>query len=50
MGPSCGMSQGPNDGTFWGRPGDVGYTCFLNPTQKLIKLTLTANSKLYSGL
>ena len=33
-GPSCRTSQAPDDGTFWGRPRDVGHTCFLNPTQK----------------
>ena len=38
---SCGTSLGANDGTFWGRPQDVGHTCFLNSTQKHIKLTLT---------
>ena len=34
-GSSYWTSQGPNDGTFWGRLRDVGHTCFLNPTQKL---------------
>ena len=29
-------SWGPDDGTFWGRPWDVGHTCFLNSTQKHI--------------
>ena len=29
-----------NDGTLWGRPWNVGHTCFLNSTQKHIKLTL----------
>ena len=27
-GPSYRTSRGPNDGTFWGRPRDVGLTCF----------------------
>ena len=40
-GPSCGTSQGPNDGTFWERPRDVGHTCVLDLTQRDIKLTLT---------
>ena len=31
-----GTSTGPDDGTFWGRPRDVGHTCFLNSTQKHI--------------
>ena len=44
------MSPGPNDGTFWGRPRDVGHICFLNSTQKHIKLTLTGYSRLYSEL
>ena len=39
--PSCGTFRGPNDGTFWGHPRDVGHICFLNSTQKHIKLTLT---------
>ena len=47
-GPSCGMSRGPNDGTFWGSSWYVGHTCFLNSTQKHIKLTLTGYSRLYS--
>ena len=38
-GPSCRTSRGPNDDTFWGRPGDVGHTCFLNSTQKHINPT-----------
>ena len=49
-GPECGTSRGPNDGTFWGRPQDFSHTCFLNSTQKHIKLTLTSYSKLYSEL
>ena len=49
-GPSCGTSRGPDDGTFWGRPRDVGHTCFLNSTQKHISLTLTGYSRLYSEL
>ena len=40
----------PNDRTIWGRPPDVGHTCFLNSTQKHIKLTLTGYSRLYSEL
>ena len=28
LGPSYGTSQGPDDGTFWERPRDVGHTCF----------------------
>ena len=47
-GPICRTSRGPNDGTFWGRPRDVGHTCFLNPTQKHIKLTLTGYSRLHN--
>ena len=31
-GHSCVMSLGQNDGTFWGRPRDVGHGCFLNLT------------------
>ena len=31
-GHSCVMSQAQNDGTFWGRPRDVGHGCFLNST------------------
>ena len=42
--PSCGTSQGPNDGTFWGHPRDVGHICFLNSTEKDVKLTLTGYS------
>ena len=49
-GPSCGTSWEPNDGTFWGRPRDVGHTGFLNLTHKHIKLTLTGYSRLYSEL
>ena len=49
-GTSCGTSRGPNDGTFWGRPRDVGHICFLNSTQKHIKLTLTGYSRIYSEL
>ena len=48
MGPSCGIFRGPNDETFWGRPRDVGYTFFLNSSQKHIKLTLTSYSKFYT--
>ena len=40
-GPSCGTSRGPNDGTVSGRPREIVHTCFLNPTQNHIKLTLT---------
>ena len=29
-GPSCGTSMGPNDGTFQGRPWDVGQKYFLS--------------------
>ena len=44
-------SRVPNDGTLWGRPRDVGHICFLNSTQKHIKLTLTGYySSLYSEL
>ena len=42
-GPSCETSWRPNGGTFRGRPRDVSHKCFLNPTQKHIKLTLTVN-------
>ena len=49
-GPSCGTTRVPDDGTFWGRPRDVGLICFLNSTQKHIKLTLTGYSRLYSKL
>ena len=45
-----GTSQGPNDGTFWGRPQDVGHTCFFNASQKYIKLTLKGYAKLYREL
>ena len=45
-----GTPWGPNDQMFWGRLWDVGDTCFLNPTQKNIKLTLSGYSKLYSEL
>ena len=48
--PSCGTSQGPNDGTFWGRPRDIGHICFLNSTQKHIELTLTGYSIRHSEL
>ena len=48
--PSCETSQGPNDGTFWGRPRDVGHACFVNSTQKHIKLTLAGYSRCYSEL
>ena len=40
-GTSCRTSREPNDGTFQGRPRDVGQTCFLSSTHKHIKLTLT---------
>ena len=45
-GPSCGVSQGSNDATFWGSPRDVGDICLLNSTEKLVsKLsTLTGYS------
>ena len=49
-GPSCGTSRRPNDGTFWRRSRDLGHTCFLNSTQKHIKLNLTGYSRLYSEL
>ena len=49
-GPSCGTILGKNDGTFWGRLRGDGHTCFLNPTQKHIKLTLTSYSILYGEL
>ena len=49
-GPSCRTSWGPDDGTFWGRPQDVGHTCFLNSTQKHISRTLKGYSRLYSEL
>ena len=45
-GPSCGTSRGSNDGTFQGRPRDVGHISFLNLTQKHIKLILTGYSRL----
>ena len=48
MEPNCGTSRGPNDRTFWERPQEVGHTCFLNSTNKHIKLTLTGYLKLYS--
>ena len=35
-GPSCRTSPGQNDGTFWGRPRDVGHAWFLDSTQKHI--------------
>ena len=41
-------SHGPNDGTFLGRPRDVGHTCFLNSNHKHINLTLAGYSRLYS--
>ena len=41
---------GPHYRTLWGRPLDVGHICFLNLTQKHIKLTLTGYSRLYSEL
>ena len=47
-GPSCGTSQGPDNGTFQRRPQDVSYTCFLNSTQKHILVTLTGYSRFYS--
>ena len=46
MGTNCEMSWQSNHGTFWGRPRGVGHTCFLNSTQKDIKLTLTGYSRL----
>ena len=49
-GSNCETSRGPNDGTFSGRPWDIGHTCFLNLTQKHIKLILTGYSRLYSEL
>ena len=49
-GPSCGTSRGPNNGTFWGRPRDIRHICFLNSTQKHIKLTFIGYSTLYSEL
>ena len=50
MGTNCEMSWQSNHGTFWGRPRGVGHTCFLNSTQKDIKLTLTGYSRLYNEL
>ena len=41
-----GTLWGQNDGKFWGRQRDVGHSCFLNSTQKHIKLTLTGYSRL----
>ena len=35
---------GTNDWTFWGGPRDIGHICFLNSTEKHIKLTLTGYS------
>ena len=49
-GTSHGTSSEPNDGTYWGRARNVGYTYFLNLTQKHIKLALTGYSRLYSEL
>ena len=49
-GPSSGTFWETNNGTFWGRPRDVGHICFLNSTQKHIKLTLAGYSRLYSEL
>ena len=49
-GPTCGMSWGQNDGTFSGRPRDVGYTYFLNSAHKLIKFTLTGIYKIFTRL
>ena len=34
----CPTSQGPNYGTFCGRPQDVGHKCFINSTHKHTKL------------
>ena len=34
--PSRGTSRGPDDGTFWGSPRDVGHICLLSSTQKHI--------------
>ena len=53
MGTSLGRPWDPvagysGDETFWGRPRDVGYTFFLNSSQKHIKLTLTSYSKFYT--
>ena len=39
----AGCPGAQNDGTFRGCPRDVGHTCFLNSTQKRIKLTLKGN-------
>ena len=39
-----GTSTGPSCGTFGGRSRDVGHICFLNLTEKHIKLTLTGYS------
>ena len=48
IGPSCGTSQWPNDGTFLGRSWEVGHICFLDSTQRHTKLTLTSySSKLW---
>ena len=41
---------GPNDGTFWRHLRDLRDTCFLNPTEKYIKHTLTGYSRLFSEL
>ena len=49
-GPRCETSWGPNNGTFWGRPRDVGHTCFLNSAQKHTELTLIGHLTLYSEL
>ena len=48
MGTSTGRVRDPVTGRpgdqmmrrSWGRPRDVGYICFLNSTQKHVKLTL----------
>ena len=47
-GRSYGTSRGQNDRIFWGRPRDMGCTCFLNSTHKHFKLTLAGYSRLYS--
>ena len=49
-GSSFETSLEPNDGMFWERLRDVGHTCFLNSTQKYIKLTLTVYPRFYSEL
>ena len=47
-GSSCGTSRAPYNGTFQGHLRSVGQTCFLNPTHKHIKRTLTGYSRLFT--